>query len=176
MRINMILFLMVFIVAAGWNNKIHVHENATVMVKSVAKAEKYKFGSDSIALLLEGKNTSGQYTLTQDSFSEGFKVPKHSLPSGTTQEPPGPPAPVEIPAGDYNNEIKVKLTFEATEVDLFRNDVGITDIDLTLKCPKPGENPRTHEQEISVGVVESPGIIGETSIVTLRVRLVLSCG
>lgn len=123
-----------------------------------------------------------RYWIEAKVFNQGLKgqgtikVPKHSLPSGTTQEPPGPPAPIEIPAGDYNNEIKVKLTLEATEVDLFRNDVGMTDIDLTLKCPKPGENPRTHEQEISVGVVESPGIIGETSIVTLLVRLVLSCG
>ena len=58
-------------------------DNATVMVKSVAKAEKYKFGSDTIALLLEGKNTSGQYTLTQDSFSKGFKVPKHSHSKNT---------------------------------------------------------------------------------------------
>ena len=104
-----------------------------------------------------------------------IKVAKHSLPSGTTQQPPGPPVPVEMPAGDYNNEIKIKLTLEATEVDLFRNDVGITDIDLTLSCPKPGEQPLVHEHDISVGVVESPGITGETSIVTLRVRLELLC-
>jgi hypothetical protein len=59
---------------------------------------------------------------------------------------------------------------------LFKNDVGKTDIDLSLKCPKPDEKPRAHEQEISVGVVESPGITGETSIVTLLIRLELSCG
>ena len=104
-----------------------------------------------------------------------IKVPKHNLPSGTTQEPPGPPEVLELPAGDYNNEIKIKLTFEATEVDLFRNDVGKTDYDLTLKCPKPGESSLVHEQDISVGVMESPGITGETSIVTLRVRLELTC-
>jgi hypothetical protein len=104
-----------------------------------------------------------------------IKVPKHSLPSGTTQQPPGPPAPIVLAAGDYNNELKVKLTLEATEVDLFKNDVGKTDIDLVLKCPKPGENARVHEHEVSVGVVESPGIIGETSIVTLLVRLELLC-
>ena len=74
---------MIFIVVAGCKKKIHEHGNATVMVKSVAKAEKYKFGSDTIALLLEGKNTSGQYTLTQDSFSKGFKVPKHSHSKNT---------------------------------------------------------------------------------------------
>lgn len=102
-------------------------------------------------------------------------VEKHSLPSGVVQEPPGPPAPVEIPAGDYNNRIKVKLTLEATEVDLFRNDVGKTDIDVCLDCPKPGEDPRVYDKEISVGVVESPGITGETSIITLKVRLVLCC-
>ncbi len=104
-----------------------------------------------------------------------IKVDKHCLPSGTTQAPPGPPAPIEIPAGDHNNQLKIKLTLEATEVDLFRNDVGKTDIDLYLDCPGPGESPRVHEREISVGVVESLGITGETSIITLKVRLVLAC-
>jgi quercetin dioxygenase-like cupin family protein len=69
---------MTFIAVAGCKSKVHVHEDAMVMVQSVAKAEKYKFGSDTIALLLEGKNTSGQYTLTQDSFGQGFEVSKHS--------------------------------------------------------------------------------------------------
>jgi len=103
-----------------------------------------------------------------------IKVAKHSLPSGTTQPPPGPPAPIEIPAGDCSNPLKVKLTLEATEVDLFKNDVGKTDIDLMLDCPKPGQSPRVYDKQISVGVVESPGITGETSILTLKVRLELS--
>jgi len=105
-----------------------------------------------------------------------IKVGKHSLPSGTTQEPPGPPQPIVMAAGDHSNEIKIKLTLEATEVDLFRNDVGKTDIDLYLNCPKPGEDSRVYDKEISVGVVESPGITGETSIITLTVRLTLVCG
>ena len=123
-----------------------------------------------------------RYWIEAKVFNQGLqgqgtiKVEKHSLPSGTTQEPPGPPAAIEMSAGDYNNQLKIKLTLEATEVDLFRNDVGKTDIDLNLDCPKPGEYPRTYDKEISVGVVESPGITGETSIVTLKVRLVLSCG
>jgi len=123
-----------------------------------------------------------RYWIEAKVFNQGLqgqgtiKVEKHSLPSGTTQEPPGPPAPVEMSAGDYYNQLKIKLTLEATEVDLFRNDVGKTDIDLNLDCPKPGESPRTYDKEISVGVVESPGITGETSIVTLKVRLVISCG
>ena len=104
-----------------------------------------------------------------------IRVEKHSLPSGTTQAPPGPPEPIEIPAGDHNNQLKVKLTLEATEVDLFRNDVGKTDIDLYLDCPGPGEDSRVYDREISVGVVESPGITGETSIITLKVQLVLAC-
>ena len=105
-----------------------------------------------------------------------IKVEKHCLPSGTTQAPPGPPEPIEMPAGDHNHQLKIKLTLQATEVDLFRNDVGKTDIDLCLDCPGPGEDPRVHDREISVGVVESPAITGETSIITLKVRLVLTCG
>lgn len=122
-----------------------------------------------------------RYWIEAKVFNQGLKgqgiikVAKHSLPSGTTRQPPGPPEPVEISAGDYNHEIKIKLTLEATEVDLFRNDVGKTDIDLTLICPKPGERSLIHEHEVSVGVVESPGITGETSIVTLLVRLELFC-
>lgn len=115
-------------------------------------------------------------------FNQGLKgqgvinVKKHHLPSGTTQEPPGPPEPLVLSAGDYNNEIKVKLTLEATEVDLFKNDVGKTDYDFHLKCPKPGEDPLVYDREVSVGVMESPGITGETSILTLAVRLELTCG
>ena len=123
-----------------------------------------------------------RYWIEAKVFNQGLqgqgtiKVKKHSLPSGTIQEPPGPPAAVEMSAGDYTNQLKIKLTLEATEVDLFKNDVGKTDIDLYLDCPKPGEDSRVFDKEISVGVVESPGITGETSIVTLMVRLVLGCG
>jgi len=114
-------------------------------------------------------------------FNQGLKgegkitVAKHSLPTGTTQEPPGPPEPLVLPAGEPGQKVKVKLTLEATEVDLFRNDVGITDVDTYLDCPNPGEPPLVRDGQISVGVVESPGITGVSSIVTLQVRLVLSC-
>ncbi len=122
-----------------------------------------------------------RYWVEAKVFNQGLKgegkivVKKHSLPTGTNQVPPGPPAPLELPAGECGQRVKVKLTLEATEVDLFRNDVGKTDIDLYLDCPKPGEKSRVYDKEISVGVVESPGITGETSIVTLQIRLVLSC-
>ena len=114
-------------------------------------------------------------------FNQGLKgegkitVKKHSLKTGVTQVPPGPPEPLELPAGDCGETVKIKLTLEATEVDLFRNDVGKTDIDTHLECPGPGEEPLVRDGQISVGVVESPGITGETSIITLNVRLVLSC-
>ena len=122
-----------------------------------------------------------KYWIEAKVFNEGLKgqgtikVGKHKLPSGVTQEPPGPPGPVELSAGDYNNKLKIKLTLEATEVDLFINDVGKTDIDVYLDCPGPGEESLVHDREISVGVVESPGISGETSVITLKVRLVLGC-
>ena len=122
-----------------------------------------------------------RYWIEAKVFNQGLqgqgtiKIDEHSLPSGMTREPPGPPEPIDIPAGDYNNQIKIKLTLEATEVDMFRNDVGKTDIDLCLDCPKPGEDPWVVDKEISVGVVASPAITGETSIITLKVRLVLCC-
>jgi len=113
-------------------------------------------------------------------FNQGLKgtgkiqVKKHSLPSGVTQTPPGPPAPLVLAAGDSGEKVKFKLNLEATEVDLFKNDVGQTNFDIHLDCPKPGEEPLVHEQDISVGVIESPGITGESSIITLKVRLVLT--
>ena len=123
-----------------------------------------------------------RYWIEAKVFNQGLqgqgtiKVDEHALPSGVTQVPPGPPTVIEIPAGDQNNQVKIKLTLEATEVDLFRNDVGKTDIDVCLDYPGPGEDPQVFEKEISVGVVASPGITGETSIITLKVQLVLSCG
>lgn len=122
-----------------------------------------------------------RYWLEAKVFSQGLKgegkivVKKHSLPTGTTQEPPGPPAPLELPAGECGGQVKVKLTLEATEVDLFRNDVGIVDKDISFECPGPGKGPLVRDTEISVGVTESPGITGETSIITLTVRMVLAC-
>jgi len=118
-----------------------------------------------------------KYQLEVKVFNRGLQgqgvieVAKHDLPSGTTQAPPGPPAPVEIPTGDCSNEIKVRIRLEAHEVDLFRNDVGLTDIDLHLACPGPGEEPLVLERDISVGVSDS----GRDSVVTLKIRLVLSC-
>lgn len=123
-----------------------------------------------------------KYWVEAKVFNHGLKgagkieVPKHSLPSGTTRQPPGPPAPLELAAGECGQRVKVKLTLEATEVDLFTNEVGKTDIDTYLDCPGPGEEALVREGEISVGVVESPGITGETSIITLKYRLVVACG
>ena len=118
-----------------------------------------------------------KYQIEAKVFNRGLKgqgvikVNKHDLPSGTTQAPPGPPAAVDIPAGDCNNEIKVKIRLEATEVDFFTNDVGLTDIDLYLKCPGSGAEPLVHDRDISVGVSDS----SRDSVVTIKVRLVLSC-
>jgi len=118
-----------------------------------------------------------RYVIEAKVFNRGLKgqgtitVAKHDLPSGTTQEPPGPPAAIEMPAGDRDNEIKIKLRLEATEVDFFRNDVGLTDIDLYMKCPGPGVEPLVYDRDISVGVSDS----GRDSVVTIKVRLALSC-
>ena len=103
-----------------------------------------------------------------------IKVKKHTFPEKVTQEPPGPPAAIDLPAGDSANQVKVGLTFEATEVDLFKNDVGVIKVDDCLDFPAPGEEPTILDKLLSVGVVESPGLTGETSIFTLKVRLVLS--
>jgi hypothetical protein len=110
-------------------------------------------------------------------FSRGLRgqgrieVPKHKLPSGVKQEPPGQPVAVEIPVGDCGGDVKIRIRAEATEVDLFSNDSGLTDIDLMLDFPGAGEAPLVQERDICIGVSES----GRSSLVTLKTRLVLSC-
>jgi hypothetical protein len=121
-----------------------------------------------------------RYWVEAKVFNQGLKgqgtikVDKHTFPQKVTQEPPGPPPPILLSAGDSANQVKINLTFEATEVDLFKNDVGIAHFDFVLDFPEPGEEPTVIEKLISVGVVESPGLTGEASIFTLKVRLVLS--
>ena len=138
-------------------------------------------GKVTLSVLSEShEGTAGndwKYQIEAKVFNRGLKgqgiieVRKHNLPSGTTQAPPGPPDAIEVPAGDCNDEIKVKLRLKAIEVDLFRNDVGVTDIDLYLNCPGPGAEPLVHERDLSVGVSDS----GRDSVVTIKVKLVLSC-
>ena len=118
-----------------------------------------------------------RYSIEVKVFNQGLqgqdivKVKKHQLRSGVTQQPPGPPKPIELPAGDCSGKVKIKLRLEATEVDLFKSDSGVTDIDLYLDFPEPGDPPLVHEKDISVGVSDS----GRDSVVTFKVRLVLSC-
>ena len=99
-------------------------------------------------------------------------MPKHKLPAGVTQEPPNQPVELEIHASECNDDVKIKIRAEVTEVDLFSNDTGLSDIDVTLDFPGPGEAPLVHEHDICIGVSESP----RSSLITLKTRLVLSCG
>jgi hypothetical protein len=122
-----------------------------------------------------------KYTLEAKVFDQGLKgkgsisVPKHKLSSGATQEPPGPPAPVEIAAGEGGTELMIRLTLHATEVDFFKSDSGETQINFHMQAPAPGAAPITRETEVSVGVRESPGLMDETAVLTLKLKLVASC-
>ncbi len=122
-----------------------------------------------------------KYDLEAKVFNQGLKgtgtikVKKHTLSSGATQEPPGPPAPVSVPAGDGGSELMVRLTLFATEVDFFKSDSGETQINFHMPAPSEGAAPITRETEISVGVRESPGIMDETAVLTLKLKLVASC-
>jgi len=121
-----------------------------------------------------------KYTLEAKVFNQGLKgtgtltIPKHKLRSGVTQEPPGPPAPVEITAGDGGAEIMVRLTLLATEVDFLKSDSGETQVNFHMPTPAAGATPITRETEVSVGVRESPGLMDETGVLTLALKLVAS--
>lgn len=122
-----------------------------------------------------------KYSIEAKVFSQGLKgtghikVPKHTLSSGATQEPPGPPKPVVIDAGDGGGEIMIRITLLATEVDFFKSDSGETQINFHMPAPSPGDAPISRETTVSVGVRESPGIMDETAVLTLTLRLVASC-
>ncbi len=121
-----------------------------------------------------------KYNVEAKIFNEGLKgkgtisVKKHNLDSGITMEPHGSPGALELGAGDGGSELKIWLKLIATEVDLFRNDDGERELNFTMKCPRPGENPIVLEKEISCGVTEKPVVADNTSIFTVKVRLVAS--
>ena len=122
-----------------------------------------------------------RYTVEAKVFNQGLtdkgiiKVPKHTLSSGVTQEPPGDDNSVTMEAGECGDEILVRLQVNATEVDWLIHDKGTGTMDVTLRCPGGGEMPAKKDVEVSVGVRESPGISGETSIFRSYIRLVAEC-
>lgn len=121
-----------------------------------------------------------RYEVETKVFNQGLKgkgtikVAKHSLASGVTMEPHGSPDPLVLDAGEGSSELKIWIKLIATEVDLFRNDSGESDLNITMNCPSPGENPIAVEREISCGVTEKPVVADNTSIFTVKVRLVAS--
>lgn len=122
-----------------------------------------------------------RYKVEAKAFNEGLKgkgiikVPKHTLSSGVTQEPPGPPEALVLDAGNCGDDVLVRIQVDATEVDWLIHDRGSASMDVTMKCPGEGGQPVSKDIEISVGVRESPGISGETSIFRLLIRLVAEC-
>lgn len=122
-----------------------------------------------------------RYVVEAKVFNQGLagkgkiKVPKHSLPSGVTQEPPGPPEPVVMDGGECGDSVLVRLHVNATEVDWLIHDKGTGSLDVNLKCPSVGEMPVKKDIEVSVGVRESPGISGETSVFRSYIRLTVEC-
>ena len=121
-----------------------------------------------------------KFELNVKIFNEGqvtdegiFKVKKHTLTAGTVQDPPGPPAPITLKAGDGENHILVRFNLKATEVDLFQNDTGIIESDLTCPCPSAEDRISAHQTDLSVAVRESPGFLNQVAIFTLKLRVVI---
>jgi hypothetical protein len=112
-------------------------------------------------------------------FNEGLKgegnikVKKHNLPAGTVQDPPGPPEPLVLQGGDADGQMLVRLNLKATEVDLFQNDSGTVERDMTCPCPTEQDRISAHQTDLSVGVRESPGFLNQVAIFTLKLRIVI---
>jgi hypothetical protein len=121
-----------------------------------------------------------KFELNVKIFNEGLKgegtikVKKHLLSAGAVQEPPGPPAPLVLPGGDAGQEhILVRLNLKATEVDLFQNDVGIIENDVSCHCPTEAERISALQTDISVVVRESPGFLNQVAVFSLKLRIVI---
>lgn len=122
-----------------------------------------------------------KYDVEAKIFHEGlkgevtFNIRKHTLDAGAVAEPYGAPAPVTVDIDSCNKDVLVRMRLTATEVDLFKNDVGHSQVDVKVPFPGPGGDSVVKDVDISAGVRESPGIMNKNSVFTVRVRFMLSC-
>lgn len=122
-----------------------------------------------------------KYDLDVKVFHQGlkgggqFNVPKHILEAGAVEAPHGNPEPQDIFEGECTDEVLVRMELTATEVDMFKNDVGVANKDVRIECPGAGGNTVTKDVDIAAGVRESPGILNKNSVVTIRVRFTMTC-
>jgi hypothetical protein len=120
-----------------------------------------------------------KFDLNVKIFNEGLqgegtiKVKKHRLAAGVVQDPPGLSGPLVLPAGEGRQNILVRLNLKATEVDLFQNDTGVVERDLTCPCPSEQDRISAHQTDLSVGVRESPGFLNQVAVFTLKLRIVI---
>jgi hypothetical protein len=127
----------------------------------------------------EGKiGDDWKYTLHTKVYNEGLKgegsinIKKHTLGSGQTQEPPGPPDPLVMEAGIAGSTLNIEINLKATEVDFFKSDSGEHSIKVAMNTPESGAEPVRVDTDISVGVQESPGFVDQTAVLTLKLKLV----
>ena len=122
-----------------------------------------------------------KYEVSVKVFHEGLKgegeiaVPKHTLVPGPAERPHGLPEPLTVYTGECQTELLVRVDLTATEVDLFKNDVGQASMEFKLECPGFAGGSAMKEIEISAGVRESPGILNKNSVFTVQVRFDLVC-
>ena len=122
-----------------------------------------------------------KYDLEVKVYHEGLKgegrvsVPKHKLSGGEVKEPYGAPEPQVVFTGECLTELLVRMELTATEVDLFVNDVGKANKDITIECPGPLGHKVTKEVDVATEVREAPAILNKSSVFTVRVRFTLTC-
>ena len=104
--------------------------------------------------------------------SGSIEVPVHQLRPGSTQVPPNAGRAVMLEAGEGGDQVSVRLTLEAKEVDWLVDDHGSNVRIISVDCPGPGGEPIASEWDIWARVREAPGFPGGSAVLKLRVRLV----
>ena len=100
-------------------------------------------------------------------------VPKHTLESGEVRAPFGSPAPQQICAGPCDERVRVTVDLQATEVDLFVDDVGHASRDVIIERPHPA-CAVSKEIDLAAEVFEAPAILKRRSVFTVRIRFTLT--
>jgi hypothetical protein len=140
--------------------------NCKLMMTVISEHQQGECGSDwkyDLTARVTGGAPDGQACIS---------VPKHTLEPGEVRAPFGNPESRQICAGPCEARVRVTVDLQATEVDLFVDDVGHASCDVLIERPHPG-CAISKEVDLAAEVFEAPAILKKRSVFTVRIRFTL---